>query len=61
MQRQNMRREFITAEELMAQLREQGERVEDVKKCYLEGDGRFSIVTEKPQGGAGAGPKETIR
>ncbi|HEX5085930.1 MAG TPA: YetF domain-containing protein [Blastocatellia bacterium] len=30
---------------LMARLREQGvENVEDVKKCYLEGDGRVSVI-----------------
>ena len=45
MQRRNMRREMITEEELIAQLREQGvEHVEDVKKCYLEGDGHISVI-----------------
>ena len=45
MLKRNMRREMITEEELKAQLREQGvERVEDVKKCYLEGDGHISVI-----------------
>jgi uncharacterized membrane protein YcaP (DUF421 family) len=43
--RRNMRKEFITDEELMAQLRKQGvERAEDVKEAYIEGDGRISVV-----------------
>jgi uncharacterized membrane protein YcaP (DUF421 family) len=45
LQRRNMRREMITEEELMGRLREQGiEKVEDVKKCYLEGDGSVSVI-----------------
>jgi uncharacterized membrane protein YcaP (DUF421 family) len=40
-----MRREMITEEELMGRLREQGvENVEEVKKCYLEGDGSVSVI-----------------
>jgi uncharacterized membrane protein YcaP (DUF421 family) len=45
LQRQNMKREMITEEELMRQLREQGiETLEEVKKSYLEGDGHVSII-----------------
>ena len=45
LQRQNMKQEMITEEELMAQLREQGvETLEEVKKSYLEGDGHVSII-----------------
>lgn len=43
--RRNMRTEFVTVEELMAQLREQG--VEDraeVKAAYLEADDQISII-----------------
>jgi uncharacterized membrane protein YcaP (DUF421 family) len=44
-QRKNMRQEMITEEELMAQLREQEvEKFEEVKKCYLEGDGHISVI-----------------
>lgn len=45
MQRQNMRRELITKEELMSELREQGlEDVSQVKEARMEGDGRVSII-----------------
>lgn len=41
----NLRRELISKEELMSQLREAGvEKVEEVKQCCLEGDGRLSVV-----------------
>lgn len=41
----NMRKELITREELMTQLREQGvEHVEDVKRAYIEGDGQISVI-----------------
>jgi uncharacterized membrane protein YcaP (DUF421 family) len=46
MVRNNMRREFLTKEELMAQLREQGvDDIARVKTAYLEGDGNISVVT----------------
>jgi uncharacterized membrane protein YcaP (DUF421 family) len=48
MLRRNMRREFVTSEELMAQLREQG--VEDctgVKAAYMEGDGSISVIKKE--------------
>lgn len=45
MQKRNMRREKIQEQELLAQLREKGvEGVEDVKECYLEGNGRISVI-----------------
>ena len=45
MKRRNMRKEMITVEELMSQLRQQGiEDLEDVKKCCLEGDGEISVI-----------------
>ena len=41
----NMRKEFLTEEELMAKLREEGlEKVSDVKAAYIEGDGNISII-----------------
>ncbi|GIK43006.1 MAG: DUF421 domain-containing protein [Chloroflexota bacterium] len=50
MLRRNMRQEMITEEELLSQLRQQGiERVSDVKKAYLEDDGRFSIILNGPK------------
>lgn len=41
----NMRKEFVSAEELMSQLREQGiDDLQEVKKAYMEGDGRISVI-----------------
>jgi uncharacterized membrane protein YcaP (DUF421 family) len=49
--RRNMRREFIAEKELMRLLRVQGvEDVAQVRKAYLEGDGRLSVFT-KEEGG----------
>jgi uncharacterized membrane protein YcaP (DUF421 family) len=46
MQRQNMRRELITVDDLMAQLREQGvDDLAQVKHANMEGDGRISVIT----------------
>ena len=44
-QRRNLRREFITMDELHEKLREQGiEKMADVKAAYLEGDGQISVI-----------------
>ena len=60
MLRRNMRRELITEEELLSQLREQGvEGVEEVKRCCLEGDGRISVIKKEPKDGGGGGRKES--
>ena len=41
----NLRAELITTDDLREQLREQGvEDVASVKTCYLEGDGKMSVV-----------------
>lgn len=51
-QLRNMRREFITMEELREKLREQGvEHLAEVKAAYLEGDGQISVIRNS---GAGA-------
>ena len=43
--KKNMRREFITEEELWSKLREDGiERLDQVKTVYLEPDGGFSVI-----------------
>lgn len=48
MLRRNMRSEFVTVEELMAQLREQGlEDCRDVKAAYMEADGKISIIRRR--------------
>jgi len=45
LQRRNMRREFITIEELREKLREHGiERLSEVQAAYLEGDGQISVI-----------------
>lgn len=48
--RRNMRRELITEDELMSQLRQQGiESIAEVKAAYMEADGSISVIKEKPQ------------
>ena len=45
LQRRNLRAEFISQDELNEQLRKQGiERLEQVKRCYLEPDGGLSVI-----------------
>lgn len=40
-----MRKELVTEDELMAQVRLQGlADVESVKAAYIEGDGRISVI-----------------
>jgi len=46
--RRNMRKELITEEELMGQLRQQGlDNPAKVKEAYMESDGQFSVVQRK--------------
>lgn len=46
--RRNMRKEFVTEDELMAQVREEGlEGFSQVKAAYIEADGRISIVPKE--------------
>jgi uncharacterized membrane protein YcaP (DUF421 family) len=62
MQRRNMRQEMITEEELMGRMREQGiERVEDVKKAYMEGDGSISVIGKEPKDDRGEKRKRFAR
>ncbi|HYJ95897.1 MAG TPA: YetF domain-containing protein [Vicinamibacterales bacterium] len=43
----NLRSQLITKDDLLEQLREQGvESVARVKTCFLEGDGRMSVIRE---------------
>lgn len=45
MLRRNMASEMITDEELLSQLRQQGvESPDEVRRAYLEGDGRISVI-----------------
>lgn len=48
MQKRNMRREMITEEELMGELRKEGlENIHQVKTMHMESDGHFSVVHKK--------------
>jgi uncharacterized membrane protein YcaP (DUF421 family) len=48
MLRQNMKKEMITEDELMSQLREHGiEDIETVKSACLESDGHFSFIEKE--------------
>ena len=45
-----MRRELVTEEELMGQLRQKGVNdVTDVQEAYVENDGQISVVKREPQ------------
>ena len=46
--RKHLRQELITEEELLSQLRQQGvQNLAEVKRCYLEGDGHFSVIASQ--------------
>lgn len=46
--RKHLRQELITEEELVSQLRQQGiQDLGEVKRCYLEGDGHFSVIAKQ--------------
>lgn len=48
--RRNMRKELITEDELMAQVRQQGlESLDEVKAAYMESDGHISVLQREPQ------------
>lgn len=48
MYRQNMRKELITKEELMAELRENGvKKIEEVEEARIEEDGHISVIKKK--------------
>jgi uncharacterized membrane protein YcaP (DUF421 family) len=50
-QARNLRREFITREELEAKLREQGvSDLAQVRAAYLEGDGHVSVIRQPEEG-----------
>lgn len=47
----NMRREFVTKDEMMSHLRLNGvEDISNVKEAYMEGDGQISIVKVEGEG-----------
>jgi uncharacterized membrane protein YcaP (DUF421 family) len=55
---QNMERGLISKRELMSQLRQQGvHSLNQVKKAYIEGDGRISVFTNDSKNGDTNGSK----
>ena len=59
-QRRNMRREYITMQELEAKLREEGiAALAEVKAAYLEADGQISVIRNEP-GEAEGGPRKRV-
>jgi uncharacterized membrane protein YcaP (DUF421 family) len=51
MLRRNMRKELITADELMTEIRKEGfDKLEDIEKAYMEGDGNISIIPKERNG-----------
>lgn len=58
--KKNLDQELIKEDDLLAQLREQGiEKIDSVRKCFLESNGHFSVLTDLPNasklGGNGGG------
>jgi len=50
--RRNLRKEYITPDELMATLRQHGvERLEDVKAATMESDGEISVIRQEGASG----------
>jgi uncharacterized membrane protein YcaP (DUF421 family) len=46
--RRNMRREFVTEEELISHLRQHGvDSVADVKTAYVEGNGKITVIPKR--------------
>jgi uncharacterized membrane protein YcaP (DUF421 family) len=57
--RRNLRHEFITMDELMAKLREQGvESLDEVKIARMEGDGEISVIRQRGTSDAQAAAKD---
>ncbi len=55
-----MRRELVTVDELMGELRLQGiSEIGEVKAAYIEGDGRISIIGREGSGHGKSERRET--
>jgi len=60
--KKNLDQEFIKEDDLLAQLREQGiDGIDRVKKCYLESNGHFSVLTEISPSAKPGGNRETTK
>jgi uncharacterized membrane protein YcaP (DUF421 family) len=52
--RRNLRKEFITEDELLSQIREQGvDSISNVSEAYMEMDGRISVLSVNSRNGNG--------
>ena len=59
--RMNMRREFVTLDELRTHLREQGvDDIGQVRRAFIEGDGRISVIMRDDAGGSNGAPDRPI-
>lgn len=59
--RQNMRKELITREELLTQLREQGvDDVDKVKRACIEGNGQISVITTDGEEDSRGSPRRQL-
>jgi uncharacterized membrane protein YcaP (DUF421 family) len=59
--RRNLRREMMTEEELLAELRK--ENIDDLKQvaeAYIEGDGSVSVIKRSDRTGGGKGKRSTL-
>jgi uncharacterized membrane protein YcaP (DUF421 family) len=60
-QRRNLRSEMLTIGDLKEQLREQGvSELAQVKRCYLEADGRLSVIRQSGEDQPPTEPKRAI-
>jgi uncharacterized membrane protein YcaP (DUF421 family) len=60
--KKHLRQELITEEELLSQLRQQGvQNLAEVKRCYLEGDGHFSVIASQSKKIASKKTKAQLR
>jgi uncharacterized membrane protein YcaP (DUF421 family) len=58
----NMRREYLTEEELLEKLREQGiASLAGVKDVFLESDGQFSVIRNEEANAANRAGQKTVR
>ena len=59
--KKHLRQELITEEEVLSQLRQQGiQNLGEVKRCYLEGDGHFSVITGQSKKASSKKPQSAV-
>jgi uncharacterized membrane protein YcaP (DUF421 family) len=61
LQRRNLRAEMLTVADLKEQLREQGvAELAEVKRCYLEADGRLSVIKNSAASESPTEPRRAV-